>query len=204
MMGGQLRDCVANGVRITKRGERARHRVNVVCIDSGEGEAHPRRRHDCRIRVPRILERPADEALREVVRERGVPRPFGAHQQDDDALPILDAHLEELFGKHVIPRVRCDEPSVAYGPERLDPPMGERTEPLREVVREDLVEEHVFAGEVFVEVADRRAGALRDGGHRRRGEPDLREERCGGRDESRAHVFFGVLGHGKRERYILF
>ena len=118
-----------------------------------------------RVRDARVVERPLDELVDEIMLERSERRALGAREHDHDRRSVLQAVVEQLSRKRVVLGGGSQLAHVfgaAQGAHARPRPPHQLLHQLR---LNGGVEQLVFAAEVFVQVADGGAGPRGHVGH---------------------------------------
>jgi hypothetical protein len=151
-----------------------------------------------------VVERPAQHFFHEIALERRERRAFGAREHDHDCRAVGEAVVEQVAGQRVVLGVRAQLAHVFGGAESAH--AGARTflQLGHQLDRNCGLEQLLLTRKVFVQVADRRAGARRHVGHGGRLEAELREGCCCSSRKSLAHVLFGDLDHIKENNIFAF
>ena len=142
-----------------------------------------------------VLERPVRQFFHERFTEISERRALGAGEDDDDHGAVAEAKVDQIIGESVI--LGAGVAHVFDGAQGADAGARAPRELLHQLGRHGGVEQLLLAGEVLVQVANGRPGALGDGGHGGGFEAQLGESFGGGRDEALAHVLFRDLSHLK-------
>ncbi len=194
MVGGVSRDGLAHGVLGA-----------LLCEDGSEGgdeaSVDPRQRalgrgrdREGRVRRVCVFDRQLDEQPHDIVREALVLRPLRPKEQEDDALSMRDREGQQVLRRASVRVGVVQTEDVGLRAQRLDLRSNPARELRREPSRDEVLEQLVLVGKVFVEVADGRAGALDDVAERGSFEPTLGERLCGEVFEARFMAQLSLTG----------
>jgi hypothetical protein len=197
VVGGELENHAADPLLIAEAQQGGGDTRQKILVHPGEHEAELGRRAQGRVGALGILQRPTHELGDEVASEAGEGSALGASQQDDDRFAMLQAEVEQLASQHVVRRFTRQCAHVASGTERADACARSVTELARQRGGHDGVEQLVLVAEVFVQIADRRFGALSHRRHGRRGEAELGKGLRGSPHKTLPDVGFRDLRHLK-------
>lgn len=190
MVGGELENHAADPLLIAEAQQRGGDTRQEIFVHARQYEAELWRRAQGRVGALGILQRPSHQLGDEVAREAGEGRALAASQQDDDRFAMLQAEVEQLAGQHVVRRFAGQLAHVTSRAQRSDACARSVTELARQRRRHDGFEQLVLVGEVLVEIAHRRFGALCHRRHGRSGEAQLGKSLGGSPHKTIPHVGF--------------
>jgi hypothetical protein len=162
-------------------------------VGATQHEPEQRARRELRVGDAGVVERPARQIFHESFAEISERRAFGASQNDDQGGAVAQAKVDQVIGESVI--LGAGVAHVFDGAQGADAGARAPRELLHQLGRHGGVQQLLLAGEVLVQVANGRPGALGDGGHGGGFEAQFGEGFGGGRDEALAHVLFRDLSH---------
>ena len=173
--------------------QRGGQRCDEGLVGAAQHEPKQRARLELGVGDAGVFEGPVRQLFHERFTEISERCAFGAGEDDDDRGAVGEAKVDQIIGERVI--LGAGVAHVFDGAQGADAGARAPRELLHQLGRHGGVEQLLLAGEVLVQVADGRPGALGDGGHGGGFEAQLGESFGGGRDEALAHVLFRDLSH---------